>query len=104
MRIASVPSADLPERATAPPTVEPIEPPVHPAAAPATVVPPRYQLTVVRQCPPRDRSPSGVMLPSIDSPQGDHADRMPATTASPTPTPTIALIPGSGRRGRTGPG
>jgi hypothetical protein len=30
----------------------------------------------------RARSPSGLMLPSMDSPQGDHVDRIPAMIAA----------------------
>src|SRR5437667_162271 len=36
----------------------------------------------------RPRSPSGVMLPSIDSPQGDQVDRMAARPATARPNPT----------------
>src|SRR5947209_7975845 len=38
----------------------------------------------------RPRSPSGVMLPSIDSPQGDQVERIAPTTARPSPTPRTA--------------
>jgi hypothetical protein len=56
-------------------------------------------VTVVPHLELRLRSPSGVMLASIDSPQGDHADRMAAARANPnatTMTVASAVIIGFG--------
>ena len=48
---------------------------------------------------PRARSPSGLMLASIDSPQGDQDERRPATTARTAPRATIMGGSGSQARG-----
>src|SRR2546428_8153920 len=85
-------SVDRPARPTARVVAEPTHPSTQPTPAPAAVDPARSQATVVAQFAPRDRSPSGVMLPSIDSPQGDQADRTPATRASPNPMPNVANV------------
>src|SRR6185312_14116244 len=61
-----------------------------PATAPAPVAATAKAVTVIPHRLPRLRSPSGVMLPSIDSPQGDHSERRPATTASGTATTSSA--------------
>lgn len=54
---------------------------------------------VTQYLDPRLRSPSGVMLASSDSPQGDQVERSPATIARRIPTNSItqsrARSPGS---------
>jgi len=47
-------------------------------------------VTVTDHLEARARSPSGLMLDSIDSPQGDHVERTAATSAmgSPIANPT----------------
>src|SRR5205814_3648757 len=67
---------------------DPRNPRPPPTVTPASVEPRTYAITVTHQRDPRPRSPSGVMLPSIDVPHGDHVDRRPAATASATPTAT----------------
>src|SRR4051812_5241458 len=57
-----------------------------PIAAPPAVDATTYAVTVRRQDAPRPRSPSGVMLASIDSPQGDQVARIPAAAATARPT------------------
>src|SRR3954471_21324626 len=64
----------------------PRAPSAAPIAAPPTVDATTYAVTVLRQDAPRPRSPSGVMLASIDSPQGDQVARMPAAAATARPT------------------
>src|SRR5271165_3207361 len=61
-----------------------------PPASPPTVRPPatepaKYQATVRPHRVLRARSPSGLMLASIDSPQGDQEERSAATTATASP-------------------
>ena len=46
---------------------------------------------VVRQLALRPRSPSGVMLASIDCPQGDQAERIAAIAPAAHPKPNNAL-------------
>src|ERR1019366_8604951 len=57
-----------------------------PAAAPAVTAPIAKAVAVTLHENPRLRSPSGVMLASIDWPQGDHAARTAPRTASRQPT------------------
>src|SRR4051812_11232356 len=57
-----------------------------PITAPPTVDATTYAVTVLRQDAPRPRSPSGVMLASIDSPQGDQVARTPAAADTARPT------------------
>src|SRR5205823_10431212 len=52
-----------------------------PTAAPVSVDPARKNPAVELHRDPRARSPSGVMLASIDSPHGDHAEYTPANSA-----------------------
>src|SRR3954452_12308444 len=71
------------------------EVPAHPRAAPtmapAAVEPPTYQPAVTNQWFPRPRSPSGWMLESIDSPQGDQVERTAATSATAIPNQVVAV-------------
>ena len=66
--------------------------------------------TVTGHLDERPRSPSGVMLASIDSPHGDHADLIAATAAIPMPTTTAAaavvirVVPRPRAGGRPGRG
>src|SRR3954447_6535179 len=64
----------------------PSAPSTAPIAAPPVVDATTYAVTVRRQDAPRPRSPSGVMLASIDSPQGDQVARTPAAAATASPT------------------
>src|SRR5438270_126092 len=79
----------------------PSSPASAPTAAAATTEPAAKNATVTPHLDPRARSPSGVMLASIDSPHGDHAERSPATTpaAQPIATGTAA---GASSRSRAG--
>src|SRR5207245_1569416 len=71
-----------------PGTKDPRRPRAAPRAAPPVVLPARKAPMVIPHLDRRPRSPSGVMLPSIDWPQGDHVDLRAATTARPTPMAT----------------
>src|SRR5690349_606200 len=71
-------------------TRPPAAPRAAPRAAPAAPAASANAVTVIPHRLPRLRSPSGVMLPSIDSPQGDHSERSPATIASGTATVSSA--------------
>ena len=70
--------------------------------------PPRWQpsrnaVTVTDQFDRRPRSPSGVMLASIDSPQGDHAEATAAVIAAAQPRSSTAIsrvLPETGSDGR----
>src|SRR5438067_8002026 len=86
MAAHSRPRRVVPSSPAAPPTA----PSSVPAAPPAAVAASPKAVTVIPHLRPRLRSPSGVMLPSIDSPQGDHSERSPATTASGTATASSA--------------
>src|SRR6516162_1186775 len=98
----------------------PIAPAAAPMSAPPKVDATRYQPIVRPNRVLRARSPSGLMLASIDSPHGDQDERSPATAATTTPatvTPTdVTATPrpsrplvvarpgrGSGRRARCPP-
>jgi len=63
-----------------------------PRSAAATVDAVMYATTVVAHFEFRLRSPSGVMLASIETPQGDHEDRSPATIALAMARATNALM------------
>src|SRR3954451_9758028 len=67
---------------------------VAPNSAPAAVDAAVYQSAVVIHRLPRARSPSGWMLESIDSPQGDQVERTAATRATAIPHHAVALTPG----------
>src|SRR5665213_464259 len=71
----------------------PISPAIAPAAAPAAVDDRAYAPTVSHQRLFRALSPRGLMLASIDSPQGLQLDRSPATTASGMASSQRSLIP-----------
>ena len=60
----------------------PSAPGAAPISAPPSVAPSANAVTVTAHVEPRPRSPSGVMLASIDSPQGDQAARTAASTAA----------------------
>ncbi|TML35813.1 MAG: hypothetical protein E6G29_07240 [Actinobacteria bacterium] len=88
--------------------------PTAPAAAPSAAddraEPKMKKATVTGHLDERPRSPSGVMLASIDSPHGDHADLIAATAAIPMPTTTAAaavvirVVPRPRAGGRPGRG
>ena len=61
-----------------------------PTAAPPAVEPSTYHAVVRPHRRRRPRSPSGVMLVSIDSPQGDHVERTAATAATASPASRTA--------------
>src|SRR5439155_25136085 len=69
-------------------TIDPSAPSPDPAAIPPSVEPLTKAATVTPHRRPRARSPSGVMLPSIDAPQGDHVERIAPTSARATPART----------------
>src|SRR5439155_24495146 len=58
----------------------PIDPNTDPTTAPEAADATPHAVTVIPHLELRLRSPSGVMLASIDSPHGDHAERMAAVT------------------------
>src|SRR6476661_2000579 len=69
--------------------VTPSAPAIPPVTAPPAIDPAKYHVTVRVQRLPRARSPNGLMLASIDSPHGDHDERIAATIA--TTTPHVAI-------------
>src|SRR5439155_2880843 len=79
--------------ATPPAAHRPAAPSSPPAAAPAAVAPTANHAAVTPHLDRLARSPSGLMLPSIDSPQGDHAERTPATAASAAARPVRTSPP-----------
>jgi hypothetical protein len=52
-----------------------------PRVAPPATLPVRYQVAVVHQRCPRPFSAKGVMVDSMETPQGDQVERMPPTSA-----------------------
>src|SRR5437588_10359942 len=91
------------------PSSIPNAPRTAPAARPPATEPTRYAPAVTPHRLPRARSPSGLMLESIDSPQGDQVERTPAMRASPNPTTLIRAVavmvpPGAVPEARTSSG
>src|SRR5919202_6019210 len=89
--IAARPTAATATAAIRPrsPTSAPSSPSRSPLVAPAAVAAAKNRIIVVRHFTLRLRSPSGVMLPSIEIPQGDHAASAAPITARRT-APAIA--------------
>ena len=73
-------------------TAEPIAPRLAPSAPPPNTAPRTKATAVTTYLCPRPHSPSGVMLVSIDSPHGDHADFRAAVDATVIPTTRNATV------------
>src|SRR5690348_2261014 len=82
------------------PNTNPTAPSAAPKAIPPATDPAEYQAAVTPHRLFLARSPSGLMLASIDSPQGDQVDRIAATTASGTPRTTATALLVTARRPR----